>query len=577
TTARVGLIAGACAVLLGAAAAPQLPGADGDPLVDVTDLDNGPQTRSVISPLVEVSTSLVNQSDEEMFSVQVPRDQQDYWRLMALTEFRDEIWRRSSNFDEVTGPVGANTDTRVTTRSVIQEITIQALGNIYLPAAYEVTNVLDDGDITLEYEVATGALVVERGRDDVPRGHTYTIESAVPVFTPDQLPADATAGLPGGFISEHTQLPADCAPGERTADTGCWPTAITSLAEQITAGLTTDYDRARALQDYFLDPAVFTYDLEIGLDFEHDIDDMEEFVFDVRSGYCEQFASTFAAMARSIGIPARVAVGFTPGDWDPNRNEYVVSGKHAHAWPEVYFADTGWILFDPTPGRSRGFDNAITGVDRPQQQGDVAPPADDTTTTTTTPDTTTTEAPGGSGGGDDTPDPTTAPDEADADAPITAVPIADADDGRGPWPFVIGFLAVLAVVAFVPTVHTIRRRARLAAVASDPVGRGELAWDDALGAVRLLGFAPTRGQTPHEFATTLERSTRDLGPLRELADHVTNLRFAEGDDAVHRAIAAQEASAQVVERCTALAGAGVRWREALDPRSLVGPPPAPLF
>lgn len=75
-------------------------------------------------------------------------------------------------------------------------------------------------------------------------------------------------------------------------------------------------------------------------------------------------------MARAIGLPARVAVGFTWGDWDEARRTHVVRGEHAHSWPEVYFGGTGWVRFEPTPGRGAPGDAAVTGV-APAQSGSV--------------------------------------------------------------------------------------------------------------------------------------------------------------------------------------------------------------
>jgi transglutaminase-like putative cysteine protease len=575
TTLRLGAAAGAIAVLVGALVAPRVPGATAEPLVDITNLNDGAQTRSVLSPLVEVSTSLVNQSDTELFSVRVDPDNQDYWRMMALTKFEDEIWRRSSNFDDARGPVDSNTDATVPTTSVRQEITIAALGNIYLPAAYEISEIIDDGGVGLDYEVATGALVVERGREEIPRGLSYTIESQIPDYSPADLPADATDGLSGGFVDEHTQLPAPCGDDESTLETGCWPTEVSDRAEAIVAGATTDYERVLALQRFFLDRSQFTYDLDVAL--EHDINSMNEFL-DVGRGYCEQFASTFAAMARSLGIPSRVAVGFTWGDWDDERGEFVVSGRHAHAWPEIYFSGAGWVIFDPTPGRSRGHDGDITGLETPQQTGpqDIPGLVDENPTTTTEPPTDT-----DSEDNDSSPAPrrgstTTVPSEAAGGG--AAAP------GEGPGGGMTGRLlaglvvlaGIIAVVGFVPVAQYLRRRRRLALVAADPVGRGEIAWDDALGALRLLGAVPSPTQTPHEFASSVEKMHWEKGPVRLLADQITMLRYSEGTDAVAIAVDAQDSAAAIVRSCRSQVSRARLIGETLDPRMLLLPPPAPL-
>jgi Transglutaminase-like superfamily/Domain of unknown function (DUF4129) len=76
---------------------------------------------------------------------------------------------------------------------------------------------------------------------------------------------------------------------------------------------------------------------------------VEYFLFEQQRGYCEQFSSSLAVMARSQGIPARVATGYAPGEYNPFTGLYDVRASDAHAWVEVYFPQYGWTTFDPTP------------------------------------------------------------------------------------------------------------------------------------------------------------------------------------------------------------------------------------
>ena len=108
----------------------------------------------------------------------------------------------------------------------------------------------------------------------------------------------------------------------------------------------------------------------------HDEDAIRSFL-DARRGYCEQFAGTYAAFARSIGLPARVAVGFTPGELTDG--VYVVRGQHAHAWPEVWFEGIGWVPFEPTPGRGAPGAQSYTFVE-PQQSTEGDSPSSSATT-----------------------------------------------------------------------------------------------------------------------------------------------------------------------------------------------------
>ena len=121
------------------------------------------------------------------------------------------------------------------------------------------------------------------------------------------------------------------------------------------------------LQDWFR--TEFEYSLEVPQG--HGNSAIEAFLRQ-RIGYCEQFAGTFAAMARSLGIPARVAVGFTPGV--AGNGTFTVLGKNAHAWPEVWFDGLGWVAFEPTPGRGAPGAEDYTGVERRPRTSSVPPP-----------------------------------------------------------------------------------------------------------------------------------------------------------------------------------------------------------
>ncbi len=563
TTLRIGTLVGAMAVVFGALAGPAVPGA-GDVLLDPTTWDDGPRARSVVSPLVKINASLVEQSNFEMFSVQVDDKDADrnYWRLMALTDFNGQIWERKSNFEDVRGPVESDVDESVSVRrEVRQTITTRSLGGIYLPVAYEVSEVVDSADIELEYETATGSLVVTRESESAAApGFTYTAVSRVPDFNPASLPADATEGLDSDFVVQHTALPPGCADDAESA-VDCWPTQVADLADDLTADFSTDYEKVVNLQNYFLDPTEFRYDLDVAQ--RHNVNDIEDFLFEVQRGYCEQFASTFAAMARSVGIPARVAVGFTWGEWSETRQEYVVRGEHAHAWPEVYFAGVGWVVFDPTPGRAPAHGTAITGLDAAQlgendsmnQTDDqvVAPPNTMAPIQPTEPDfgsfdnevVPTTVAPAGSGSSND------------SSFPIGVLLRAM---------FVLAVLASL--VASVPLLRHLLRRRRLHRVAADPLGRAELAWDDAAGALALLEIAQAPAETLIEFTKRVRKHRATVGPLDTLATELSILRYAVSPDPISHALEAQRSAAEVVKSCRASRTLTQLFVDAIDPRTL---------
>ena len=492
-----------------------------------------------------------------------------YWRQMALTEFNGREWRRSSSFDDANGRVPSNIASAVNRTTVRQEITTTALGGIYLPAAYEISNVLTSGDVELEYEVETGALVVKRESEQRARaGFTYVIESQVPNYDPAALPTTATDGLGADFVAQHTQLPEECLDGQTTID-ACWNPDITRAAEAITAGASTDYERVVALQNFFVDPNNFSYNIQVALD--HDIDSMERFLFDVREGYCEQFASTFAAMARSIGIPTRVAVGFTWGEWDAARRAYVVRGEHAHAWPEVFFADVGWVVLDPTPGRAPAHNQSFARL-APAQLGENDAgnrELGDGLVPTTLPAPTPTGGTNAAPSAPDQPEPD--PDDLLAAPAGTGTMPGDQDDGRD-WSLLLRLVAaiggVAAIVGVVPLVHIVSRWRRGMRVADDPVGRSELAWDDATAALRLIGIVPSPAETPMEFASRALQHHRAVGPVDELAVAITTLRYAKLSDPNSVSHEAERAATAVAERCRAQVSGSKRWSDAIDPRTI---------
>jgi len=564
TTIRLGGVSAAIAVLAGVVVAPAIPGAEDAPIVDFKQLTGGPESRTVISPLVEISTSLVQQSNFEIFSVAVDKGDNDYWRLMALNSFDGNVWRRSSKFSDIRGPVGSDVDPNIRRRTITQTITTRRLGNIYLPAAYEVSAVPDTGGIGLEYEKATGALVVKQGdQAKAEAGFTYTIESSVPDFDPSDLPADSTTGLDPGFVAENTALPPSCGPNESPATSQCWPDSVSALARQITAGATTDHQRALMLQNYFLDPTLFTYDLDVAL--HENVADVEDFLFVSRRGYCEQFSSTFAAMARSLGIPARVAVGFTWGDWDEARGEYIVRGRNAHAWPEVYFAGAGWVAFDPTPGRARPQDSDITGLEAAQfGVNDGA----NRQVSTDLPTTTTTKRPESSGGagiksGSDL---SALKDPTLTDQPATPVAPVSESGGGIPGPLKALALMVAALLA-VPTARSLRKASLHRRISGSPVARTEIAFDEATAMLTMLGLPHRPHETPLEYERRISREwPQPISGVHELMRAVTVMRY--GCPTEPRVVAddACSSSLEIVRHCRSLVGRGKLTTRFLDPR-----------
>ena len=538
TRAQLAVGAGITAVaLVGVAAVgPFLPGATSQALFDVKDIGNDDDTRITVSPLVDIKQRLVDQRETEVFRVTSP--ERAYWRLTALDEFDGRTWKSSKRFEKVNGNLPGSI--------IAQTFSISNLSQIWLPAAFTPISVSTQ-DRDVRWEQVTATLIVDEETSD---GLEYTVTSERNAPTPEELLA-ATGPVPADIAEDFLTLPRR------------FPDRVRELAQDITAGASTPYQQAMALQDYFR--GNYTYSTEVTAG--QDIDAIEDFLFsDIRAGYCEQFAGSFAAMARSIGLPARVAVGFTPGDpvSDPeNPDLYVVKGRHSHAWPEVYLAGIGWLLFEPTPGRGAPA-AGYTGTSE-QQDSDIAPNGSTTTTTAADP----------------TADPTATSlpfDEFPAGGVVSeGLPEEGLGGGSGDTRAVdtTGARVVLVVlgltalyVLVVPLVHLLRRRLRRSG-ARTPNARVDVAWREATDALHLIGVRQAVGETPNEFAVRADNRSRAGTQVRELAQLTTTARYAP-----------QHPDERTVERATVLAAgvqravreqttAGERIRAALDPRPLL--------
>ena len=162
----------------------------------------------------------------------------------------------------------------------------------------------------------------------------YTVLSQAPVFNAEHLRRAPNDYPPG--LAVYLQVP------ETT------PARVFDLARRITADTANPYDQAVAIQDYLR--TAYPYSLNVPLP-PSGRDVVDYFLFDLRRGYCDYYASAMVVMARGLGIPARLAVGYAPGEYDARRDRLVVREKDAHSWPELYFPGYGWVPFEPTPAR----------------------------------------------------------------------------------------------------------------------------------------------------------------------------------------------------------------------------------
>lgn len=295
-------------------------------------------TRSTLSPLVDLRGRLLHPNPNPVFTV--TSSQKEYWRETALDAFNGTDWNALSTYHSVGASLAGGSTPTVGGQRVEQDFSVTELNAPWLPAAYRPVNVSGIKGIT--YDSQSGSLISET---NTLTGVTYHVTSIVSQGDTEASRLQQAPPAPKGSVDRYLALPP-------------LHSAVTDLARQIVAGKTTDYDKAVALQDYLRDPARFTYTLAYDYNGPNPLDN---FLFTAHQGYCQQFAGAFAVLARMVGLPTRLAVGWTWGD-EIGPGIYRVTDQDAHTWPEVYFAGVGWVAFEPTPGRGIPGGQNYTGV-----------------------------------------------------------------------------------------------------------------------------------------------------------------------------------------------------------------------
>ena len=378
-------------------------------------------------------------------------------------------------------------------------------------------------------------------------GVDYSLVSSVPRFTSDELRA-ASEVVPPDLADRYLPLPA-VAP------------VVRSEAERITADATTRYDKMLALQNYFRE-----FDYSVNLPPRGDVDPLEHFL-QTRVGFCQQFAGTFAVMARLLGIPARVAIGFTWGDPvgqdEEGRTIYQVTGRQTHAWPEVWFDGLGWVAFEPTPGRGAPAAVEYTGL-AATQDSLIQPnnPGEPVTTTTTAP---------------------VEPGQFDEGPLVPELDLGNqtvsATDATGSGISLATLLRLLAIIGLatlhlggLPAYYFYRRQRRRQRIDS-PSTAVEAAWAEATETLEL-GFGLTRRlwETRREYARRLAADMRvPREAMADLAEKVTVARYhptgLSEADASQADVLAGEIEASVNQRVPLL----TRWKRMIDPRRVLQP------
>ncbi|HUR50941.1 MAG TPA: DUF3488 and transglutaminase-like domain-containing protein [Mycobacteriales bacterium] len=495
---------------------------------------DGPSSATTYNPLTTLQDQLSLPNPRQLFVYTTDDPEPDYVRMTTLDTYTGHGWASSkleADRDEARVQKGIHRPAGETPSAPHQQVTMRVamdgdhLQVHWLPVPYGPRKVDVEG--TWLWDALSQTVFSASRTTQQLRPYTIKAERVLP--SRDGLKASA------GFPLE---------PQIQVRYGGGLPVTpdVAATAQRITAQATTPYDMAVALQRYFTDVNNgFVYDVNPSLPTRGE-DPLEAFLAG-KHGFCEQYATAMAAMLRVVGIPSRVAVGFTPGQKVPGRETadgtalYSVTTSDAHAWPEAWFPGWGWVRFEPTP--------AANGATTPDYT--FTPTGGDPTTT---PSEGPTPNPSNSAFPKGLRDPETLLRQSPSGAPL-AGPV------RHPLRWGLGGAAVLLVLLVPWGATAMRRHARVRRL--DP----HVAWAQLQDDVADVGG-------PWNAADSPGAAARRLTGLLDEPGRLALGRLATAAELARYAPAGRASSAGLVEDGTAVRRAllrsarrTVRWRAVL--------------
>ncbi len=534
----------AAAAIATAAILPILvPGFGSKAIFDISSTSSGDRVR--IDPLVSIRASLTRSDPVEVF--QVSSNVPSYWRMVSLPNFDGTTWRPDNT---VTGaPVTADTilptgpsDVKVETQTVDQSFQVSSgidLDLPWLPAAYPAQRI-DAPSTSVRFDPESGAANLD---GSLSGGTVYHVTSVIPQPTPDQLSVETLAT---GAITRYTSLPTDTL------------AQIRPIAERWTEGATNDYQRVLMIQNRLNDQSEFTYDKTVPA--RDDTFTLLQFLTVTKAGFCQQFSSAMAVMLRSLGIPARIAVGFTDGHFDHGTGTWRVTTSDEHSWVEVLSPTYGWLTFDPTPGNSNptASDYEHPAVTCPSGVQGCLPSGPE----------------GGTAGGTGSPgNPAGLPRQLvnaigrqTVQAGSRLGPLPGTDPGaarrtsRSPLRILFLVLLVAGVIAMlaIPPARALGRRRRLRRSHGHPRALILATYDVFTQRAADLGYPRAEGETLDEYRARLGASTMTEGQLDRLTAIAVHAAYAADEPVPEEATEASAAAETTLHELRRATGLGRR-------------------
>jgi len=306
---------------------------------------------SLPNPLVQMNADLQRRNPVPVLSYRTTDPDPQYLQVYVLSNLTTQTWNLAGTSGVAvhdgnlpTAP-GLGKQVQVTSQTthiaLAKGLTTGPRTASFLPLPYPARTVSVSGDWRADPHTLTMFSAQALG------GLSYSVSSREVAPTERQLQDSGT--VPASIADSYLNYPAAFQP-------------LTKLAEQITSGQATSYGKAVRLQHWFAESGKFTYSLNVpSLNVPQQSSTAKaliHFLTKSRKGYCQQFAFAMAVLARLLGIPSRVAVGYTAGT-PVGHGRWEVKTSDAHAWPELYFQGAGWLRFEPTPSGADGQATAV--------------------------------------------------------------------------------------------------------------------------------------------------------------------------------------------------------------------------
>lgn len=330
---------------------------------------------------------------------------------------------------------------------------------------------------------------------------------------------------------------------------------LRKIALNVTKGKTTAFDKAVALEHWFLSSR-FSYSLQpTGL--SNNPRGLLSFLTTDRQGFCQQYAFAMAVLSRLIGIPSRVAIGFTAGH-ERTDGTWVVTTADAHAWPELYFSGAGWLRFEPTPGGAGGQQTAVEPAYVSGSTSGSGPQGS--------------KGNGGSANTGKSPQGSTKNITRHLQGENQGGPATPGAAKQPGPPIGLIVLAVLVVIAVAPaTIRLFSRRRRWSAAAGD-AGLAAAAWQELCADLDDYGTPCGPSESPRALARRIGSFSGMDESGRQALGRVTTVVERARYAPVPAAAGAIRTDVATVRRTLARsASRGARWRARLLPASTLQP------